>query len=90
LSAQVLPVDLKDLAIKRLQAVSPQVDSWEAVKKNPLLGKVTHQQIKDNINYLQAKDQYHLWQDFLEFNKQLDISRNQNLLSVIPEFAAYV
>jgi MoaA/NifB/PqqE/SkfB family radical SAM enzyme len=90
LSAQVLPFDLKDLAIKRLQDVSLRVNSWEAVKKNPLLGKVTHQQIKDNINYLQAKDQYHLWQDFLEFNKQLDISRNQNLLSVVPEFAAYV
>lgn len=90
LSAQVLPFDLKNLAIKRLQDVSLRVDSWEAVKKNPLLSKVTHQQIKDNINYLQAKDQYHLWQDFLEFNKQLDISRNQNLLSVVPEFAAYV
>jgi sulfatase maturation enzyme AslB (radical SAM superfamily) len=90
LSAQVLPFDLKDFAIKRLQAVSHRVDSWEAVKKNSLLGKVTHQQIKDNINYLQAKNQYHLWQDFLEFNKQLDISRNQNLLSVVPEFAAYV
>ena len=89
LSAQVLPFDLKDLAIKRLQAVDLRVDSWEAVKKNPLLGKVTHQQIQDNINYLQAKDQYNLWQDFLDFNFALDSTRNQSLFTVVPEFKPY-
>jgi len=90
LSAQVLPQALKDLAIKRLQAVDLQVDSWEAVKKNPLLGIVTHQQIKDNINYLQAKDQHHLWNDFIEFNQKLDATRNQSLLDAVPEFKPYV
>ena len=90
LSAQVLPFDLKDLAIKRLQSVDLQVDSWEAVKKNPLLGTVTHQQIKDNINYLQAKDQHHLWNDFIEFNQKLDATRNQRLLDAVPEFKPYV
>jgi len=90
LSAQVLPFDLKKLAIKRLQEVSLHVDTWDAVKKNPLLGKVTHQQIQDNINYLQAKDANHLWKDFLEFNYNLDSTRNQNLLNVVPEFRLYV
>jgi hypothetical protein len=90
LSAQVLPQKLKDLAIERLQAVDLQVDSWEAVKKNPLLGIVTHQQIKDNINYLQAKDQHHLWLEFLEFNRKLDATRNQNLFEAVPEFKLYV
>ena len=90
LSAQVLPFDLKDLAIKRLQAVALRVDTWEAVKKNPLLGVVTHQQIKDNINYLQAKDQENLWPDFLEFNRELDATRNQDLFKVWPEFKPYV
>lgn len=90
LSAQVLPAELKELAIKRLKEVSLKVDSWEAVKKNPLLGKVTHQQIQDNINYLQAKDQHHLWQDFLEFNYKLDTTRNQSLLDTVPEFKPYV
>jgi MoaA/NifB/PqqE/SkfB family radical SAM enzyme len=89
LSAQVLPFDLKDLAIKRLQSVDLRVDSWAAVKKNPLLGIVTHQQIKDNINYLQAKDQHHLWHDFLEFNRQLDATRNQSLLDTVSEFRPY-
>lgn len=90
LSAQVLPLELKDLAIKRLQEVSSHVDTWEAVKKNPLLGKITHQQIQDNIRYLQAKDQNNLWQDFLDFNYALDATRNQSLLDTVPEFKMYV
>ena len=90
LSAQVLPQTLKDLAIQRLQEVNARVDTFEAVKKNALLGKVTHQQIQDNINYLQAKDQYNLWNDFVEFNQKLDITRKQSLLDTVPEFKPYV
>ena len=89
LSAQVLPNDLKALAITKLLAVKSQVDGWEAIKKNPLLRTVTHQQIQDNINYLQAKDQHNLWKDFLEFNLALDATRNQSLFDVIPEFKPY-
>jgi hypothetical protein len=90
LSAQVLPQELKDLAISRLESVKLQVDSWDAVKKNPLIGLVTHQQIKDNINYLQAKDQNLLWNEFLEFNKALDTTRKQDLLKTVPEFKAFI
>ena len=89
LSAQVLPQDLKDIAIARLEEVKLRVDRWNVVKENPLLGKVTHQQIQDNINYLQAKDQVNLWQDFLDFNFALDSTRNQSLLEVMPEFKPY-
>lgn len=90
LSAQVLPQELKDEAIRRLHAVSLEIDQWPAIKVNQLLQKVTHQQIKDNTNYLQAKDQHYLWRDFLEFNQRLDTVRNQNLLTAVPEFAPYV
>jgi hypothetical protein len=90
LSAQVLPNDLKALAITKLLTVKSQIDEWEAIKQNPLLGKVTYQQIQDNINYLQAKDQSHLWKDFIEFNIKLDKSRNQSLFDVVPEFKNYV
>ena len=90
LSAQVLPNDLKVLAITKLLSVKSQIDDWDAIKNNPLLGKVTHQQIQDNINYLQAKDQNNLWQDFLDFNFALDSTRGQNLLNVVPEFKPYV
>jgi sulfatase maturation enzyme AslB (radical SAM superfamily) len=90
LSAQVLPDELKALAITKLLAVKSQIDNWDAVKNNALLGKITHQQIQDNINYLQAKDMNNLWPDFVEFNRNLDSTRGQNLLNVIPEFAPYV
>jgi hypothetical protein len=54
-----------------------------------LLG-ITLRQIEDNINYLRAKDQNHLWKEFLEFNQVLDVSRGQNLLDIVPEFKPYV
>jgi sulfatase maturation enzyme AslB (radical SAM superfamily) len=91
LSAQVLPQELKDLAISRLQEISLRVASFANVQKNPLLEQITQQQIQDNINYLQAKDQHHLWQDFLEFNENLDVSRSSlRLENVIPEFKKYL
>jgi sulfatase maturation enzyme AslB (radical SAM superfamily) len=90
LSSQVLPQELKELAIQRLEEVSLRVPLFDNVSKYPLLEKITQQQIKDNINYLRAKDQSHLWQDFLEFNRKLDSSRNQNLLDAVPEFKPYV
>jgi organic radical activating enzyme len=90
LSAQVLPQELKDLAISRLQSVADRIYEFPNIKKYPILEKITQQQIKDNINYLQAKDQSHLWQDFLEFNRRLDVTRNQSLIEAVPEFADYV
>jgi sulfatase maturation enzyme AslB (radical SAM superfamily) len=89
LSAQVLPQELKDLAVSRLEAVRERLFTFDNIKKSTLLEKVTQQQIKDNINYLKAKDQHHLWSDFLEFNRQLDATRNQSLLNVVPEFKPY-
>lgn len=90
LSAQVLPQELKQIAIERLEAVDRTLWAFDIVQKNPILEKITQQQIRDNINYLQAKDQSHLWLDFLEFNRRLDSIRNQSLLKAVPEFAAYV
>jgi sulfatase maturation enzyme AslB (radical SAM superfamily) len=90
LSAQVLPSDLKEEAIRRLQAISLRVPLFANVVKYPILEKITQQQITDNINYLQAKDQHHLWPDFLEFNRKLDITRGQSLFDAVPEFKLYV
>lgn len=90
LSAQVLPQELKDLAISRLETISNQVIAFSNVVRYPLLETITQQQIRDNINYLQAKDQSHLWPDFLEFNRRLDQSRNsKSILDVVPEFKKY-
>jgi len=90
LSAQVLPQPLKDLAISRLEEISLRVKDFENVKKYPILEEITQRQIKDNINYLRSKDQNHLWPDFIEFNKKLDITRDQSLLDVVTEFGPYV
>lgn len=90
LSAQVLPQELKQIAIERLEAVDRTLWAFDIVQKQPLLEKITRQQIRDNINYIRAKDQSHLWKDFIEFNRNLDLSRKQNLFEVVPEFSAYV
>jgi sulfatase maturation enzyme AslB (radical SAM superfamily) len=91
LSAQVLPPDLKNLAIQRLLNVKDLVATFKPVIDYPILEKVTKQQIQDNINYLNAKNQNHLWSDFVQFNKNLDSVRKQGPLEkVIPEFKPYV
>jgi sulfatase maturation enzyme AslB (radical SAM superfamily) len=90
LSAQVLPQELKNIAIKRLQDVSLRVSEFAIVKQHPILEKITQQQIQDNINYLKAKDESHRWLEFIDFNRKLDATRNQNLLDAVPEFKDYV
>ncbi len=90
LSAQVLPQSLKDEAIKRLEAVDRALWAFDIVQKHPILEQITKQQIRDNINYLQAKDQSHLWPDFLEFNRRLDATRNQSLLDIMPDFKLHI
>lgn len=89
LSAQVLPQELKQLAIERLEAVDRTLWAFDIVQKHPILEQITRQQIRDNINYLQAKDQSHLWKDFIAFNRNLDTSRKQNLFETVPEFKPY-
>ena len=91
LSAQVLPQELKNIAIGRLEKVALEVPNYEIVKKHPILLGITQQQIKDNINYLRAKDQNNLWNDFVQFNTRLDITRNQGPLeTIVKEFTPYV
>lgn len=90
LSAQVLPGELKNLAINRLLSMKDRVSEFEIVQQYPLLERITKRQIDDNINYLRARDQHHLWNDFIEFNQLLDKTRNQSLFDVVPEFKKYV
>ena len=90
LSAQVLPQDLRDLAVNRLEAVSLRVKDFKLVQKHPQLLEYTLGQIQDNINYLTARDQSDKWKDCVEFNKRLDATRNQSFTEVTPEFKLYV
>ncbi len=90
LSAQVLPQELKLKAIERLEAVRDRVKNFKLVKEHPQLLHYTLGQIQDNINYLNARDQSHLWQDCVEFNQRLDQTRDQSFVEVTPEFKKYV
>ena len=90
LSAQVLPFDLRDLAIKRLQMAALQVKDYKMCRDNPKVLEYTLGQIQDNINYLEARDQSDRWQDCVEFNRRLDLTRDQSFTEVTPEFKPYV
>jgi hypothetical protein len=87
LSAQVLPVALRKLAISRLEQVSLLVKDFKLCK-DPAVLAYTLGQIKDNINYLQ-RDQSDKWADCIEFNRKLDVTRNQSFFDVTPEFKDY-
>jgi sulfatase maturation enzyme AslB (radical SAM superfamily) len=91
LSAQVLPAQLKDLAIKRLETAKLKVPNYQLVKENPILLGITIKQIDGIINYLQANDQHHLWNDCIAFNKRLDRSRlSKGFAETTNEFARFI
>jgi MoaA/NifB/PqqE/SkfB family radical SAM enzyme len=90
LSAQVLPDDLKVLAVTKLKAVRELVPDFKYVKENPILLGITLGQIDGVINYILSKDQNNLWHDCIEFNRKLDATRNQSFFDVTPEFKLYV
>lgn len=90
LSAQVLPVELRELAIERLKAVKFQVPEYKYVKENPILLDITLGQIDGVINFLNARDQSDKWPECVEFNRRLDATRDQSFTEVTPEFKPYV
>jgi hypothetical protein len=71
--------------------VKERIPSFSMVREHPILEKILLRQIEDNINYLNAKDMSHLWDDFIEFNTRLDASRGQmSIIDLVPEFKDYV
>jgi MoaA/NifB/PqqE/SkfB family radical SAM enzyme len=90
LSIQVLPPELKKEAVEKLILVKQQISKFKYVKKEPLLLSITQNQIDGVINFLTAKDETHLWNDCIEYNKRLDNTRNQSFLDATPEFKPYV
>jgi sulfatase maturation enzyme AslB (radical SAM superfamily) len=91
LCPQVLPKELKDLAIFRLEKIKLRIKNFKLVKENPLLLEITYGQIEGIINFINANDQSSLWKDCIDFNRRLDKSRNQMPFEFInPEFKPYV
>ena len=89
LSAQVIPKDLKNEAIHRLQTATTRVASYPYVQANPILLKITLEQIHGVINFLQQPTSQMLWRDCIEYNRRLDVTRNQSFFDVTPEFRPY-
>jgi len=91
LSAQVIPPELQKVACQQLQAVKEKVPNFRLVKENPILLDITLKQIDGVINFIESKDQSHLWAECIEFNHALDNSRKQKSFeTVTPEFRKYV
>ena len=91
LSIQTLPVDLKNVVYNRLRLVQRELPNFKLVKQHPKLLSITDEQINGIINFMFAKDEYHLWSDTVEFNRRLDASRNsRKFIEVTPEFEPYV
>ncbi len=90
LSIQVLPEELKKIAVDRLKEIIPRIKDFKMVHKHPMLLNLTIGQINGVINFIQAKDQSHLWKDCIEFNRRLDVTRSQVFERATPEFKNYI
>jgi MoaA/NifB/PqqE/SkfB family radical SAM enzyme len=91
LSIQVLPNELKQEAVNRLENLKQKVKDFKYVVENPILEQYTINQIQDNINFIEARDLSDLWKDSVEFNHVLDKSRRQGPLeSIVTEFKDFV
>jgi MoaA/NifB/PqqE/SkfB family radical SAM enzyme len=90
LSAQVIPNELKSLAVVKLKAVRELVPTFKLVKEHPMLEALTYKQIDGIINFILAKDNTHLWNDCIEYNRRLDVTREQSFFDTTPEFKPYV
>jgi hypothetical protein len=89
LSAQVIPQPLKEKVITELQTIQKTFRDYPIVRNNPALVSVTERQVADNINFLK-NDLSQYWQDCINFNRALDKTRNQDFLSINPEFKSYI
>jgi len=91
LSAQVLPPELKLLAVDRLITAKSKIHSYRLIKQQPELLPLISNEIDNIINYIQGEDHYDKWLDYLEFNRRLDKTRSQGPVQmIIPEFKPYV
>ena len=90
LSIQTLPWDLKLEVESKLSAVRCRLSDFKLVKEHSVLLDLTRQQIDGISNYMWAKNQDEKWQECVEFNRKLDITRDQSFADVTPEFRPYV
>lgn len=79
ISAQVLPLELKSI-------ITEKYTKYLEKEKD----KRVHRFINTNMQFLNAKDESHLFEQFVRFSTKLDATRNTKLYDVIPELEKYV
>ena len=89
LSIQVLPEALKEQATINLNFAKLHIEDYKLVKEHPMLLELTLNQIDGIINFMWAKDNSDKWQECIEFNRKLDITRDQSFFDITPEFKEY-
>jgi MoaA/NifB/PqqE/SkfB family radical SAM enzyme len=89
LSIQSIPATLKKDTVHKLQLATTKISDYKYVRENPILLKITLEQIYGVINYLQQPVEQDLWKECIEFNRKLDVTRNQSFFDVTPEFKPY-
>ena len=82
LSCTILPQELKDVAVKKLDQLIKDFDYFDMYpqRKEFLIDQVTN--IK---NFLTSKDDIHLIHKFKDEMQKLDQIRNENFIKVFPE-----
>jgi sulfatase maturation enzyme AslB (radical SAM superfamily) len=90
LSIQTLPYKLKVEVESKLAAIRARLSTFRLVKEHPMLLQITRTQIDGVSNYMWAHDQHDKWLETVEFNRKLDLTRNQSFTDVTPEFKPYV
>lgn len=87
ISPQVLPLELKKQATEKYKKY---LETVPTMKTEENYKKRIKRFINMNMNYLNAEDHSKHFERFISFSKKLDVTRDTDLVTVIPEFADYV
>jgi hypothetical protein len=82
LSCTILPQELKDVAVKKLDQLIKDFDYFDMY---PQRKDFLTDQVNNIKNYLQSKDDTDLIPKFKEEMQKLDNIRNENFIKVFPE-----
>ena len=90
INPQVLPQELKQMATKKYENYLADIPTTGVPEKRLILNKLKHRFMKQNLAFMNAKDESQYFEQFLRFTQTLDGTRNTSLIDVIPEFKEYV
>ena len=85
INPQVFPKHLKEQVTEKYKSYLDKIE-FSISHRN----KRIHRFVNQNMNFLNAKDESKYFEQFLRYTRQLDESRNTNVVDVIPELKDYV